>query len=101
VLIFPGVRLHPHVIRSVLVHLPQVADYQVRQTQAGIDVDVLPAGPPDRPDVASAAEIADRLRDALAAAGLADPLVHVRVVSDLERHRDSGKLSRFVPLAAS
>ncbi len=93
VLRYPGVTLHPHVIRSVLVASPQIADYQVRQTHEGIDIDVLPVGP------LTTGELARSLELALARAGLAGPQVRVNVVSGLRRQPDSGKLSRFVPLA--
>ena len=44
--------LHPHVIRSVMLRSPEVADYQVRQTRTGIEADIIaarqrqPRGPP-------------------------------------------------------
>jgi len=100
VLTYPGVALHPHVIRSVLARSPRIADYQVRQTPAGVDLDVLPAGPAGIVGPIAADELARRLADALATAGLAEPEVRVRVVGDLNRQRDSGKLSRFVPLSS-
>jgi phenylacetate-CoA ligase len=98
VLGYPGVTLHPHVIRSVLVRTPQIADYQVRQTESGIDLDVLDAGPPGIAEPIAADDLTRRLTAALGRAGLGDPQVHVRVVSDLTRQQQSGKLSRFVPL---
>jgi phenylacetate-CoA ligase len=97
VLGYPGVSLHPHVIRSVLVRTPQIADYQVRQTESGIDLDVLDAGPCIAEPI-PADDLTRRLTAALGWAGLGDPQVHVRVVSDLTRQQLSGKLSRFVPL---
>jgi phenylacetate-CoA ligase len=36
--------LHPHVIRSVMLRSPEVADYQVRQTRTGIEADIIAAG---------------------------------------------------------
>ena len=61
---------------------------------------VLAAGPPGIGDQVHADAVAQRLRDALTLAGLAEPEVCVRVVGHLDRQPDSGKLSRFVPLAA-
>jgi phenylacetate-CoA ligase len=98
VLGYPGVTLHPHVIRSVLVRTPQIADYQVRQTESGIDLDILDAGPPGSAEPIPADDLTRRLTAALGRVGLGDPQVHVRVVSDLTRQQQSGKLSRFVPL---
>jgi phenylacetate-coenzyme A ligase PaaK-like adenylate-forming protein len=101
---YPGVDVHPHVIRSVLVQTPEVGDYQVRQTRRGIDVDVLAA------PLASAAtagagqveigQVARRLTDALAGAGLRDPDVRVIVVAELAWNPESGKIGRFVPAKA-
>jgi phenylacetate-CoA ligase len=98
VLRYPGVTLHPHVIRSVLVQSRQIADYQVRQTAWGIDLDVLPAGPAGRTGQIARDELTRALRDQLRMAGLSDPQVALRVVSELRRQPDTGKLSRFVPL---
>lgn len=100
VLRYPGVTLHPHVIRSVLVQSRQIADYQVRQTPSGIDLDVLPAGPAGLEGPIEQDELMRRLREQLAQAGLSDPEIGLRVVSRLDRQPDSGKLTRFVPLAA-
>jgi phenylacetate-CoA ligase len=100
VLHYPGVALHSHVIRTVLVRSPQVGDYQVRQTPGGIHLGILAARTPGILERIEASVLARRLPDALAKAGLADPEVRVRYVRDLERQKDRGKLSRFVPLRA-
>ena len=93
VLRFGAVPVHPVVIRSVLVHAPEVVDYRVRQTPHGIAVDVLAPHGTDRPALRAG------LAAALAAAGVDSPEVSVEVVAELPRDRDSGKLRRFVPLA--
>jgi phenylacetate-CoA ligase len=86
------VTVHPLVVRSVLVQTPDVLEYQVRQTPTGIDVTAV-AGPGlDR------ADLRNRLALALDASGLPRPQVSVQVAADLERHPDTGKLRRFVPL---
>src|SRR6266511_183992 len=92
VLHYQGVVVHPHVIRSVLVTSPQILDYQVRQTPHGIKVDAIAAGTADT-EVPSA-----RLAEALAHAGLSQPEVSIRIVNDLQRHHQTGKLRRFLPL---
>lgn len=92
VLHYQGVVVHPHVIRSVLVTSPQILDYQVRQTPHGIQVDAIAAGTADT-EVPSA-----RLAEALAHAGLSQPEVSIRIVNDLQRHHQTGKLRRFLPL---
>lgn len=93
VLRFGAVSVHPLVVRSVLVHAPDVVDYRVRQTPHGIAVDLLAPHGTDREALRAG------LAAALAGAGVHSPEVSVEVVSELPRDRDSGKLRRFVPLA--
>ena len=69
-------------------------DYQVQQTRRGVDVAALATCALD------VAGLRDRLTCALEQAGLADPQVTVRPVDSLERHHETGKLRRFVPLPA-
>jgi phenylacetate-CoA ligase len=88
-----GVDVHPLVIRAVMVKSPDVVDYQVRQTRRGVDVVAL------APPALDVERLRDGLARALDAAGLARPEVTVRAVSHLERHPDTGKLRRFVPIA--
>jgi phenylacetate-coenzyme A ligase PaaK-like adenylate-forming protein len=85
--------LHPHVVRSVMVQSPEVTDYQVRQTRTGIEAQIVAAGS------AGPEDLRQRLAEALARGGLSQPDVTVRVVGDLARNADSGKLRRFIPLA--
>jgi phenylacetate-CoA ligase len=92
VLSYQGVDIHPHVVRSVLVRSPEILDYQVRQTPAGIDLQALAVV---RVDTDS---LAGRLRKALAEAGLHHPAVTVQIVDHLQRNSETGKLRRFMPL---
>jgi phenylacetate-CoA ligase len=92
VLRFGDLVLHPLVVRSVLVHAPDVLDYQVRQTPRGLAVDVVALRSVDT-DV-----LAARLVAALAAAGLPEARVTVTPVPVLPRDPRTGKLRRFVPL---
>ena len=85
--------LHPHVVRSVMLRSPEVADYQVRQTRTGIEADIIAAGS------ASPEVLGRRLAEALARGGLSQPDVTVRIAADLPRCAGSGKLRRFVPLS--
>jgi len=94
VLHYEGVDIHPHVVRSAMVKSPETLDYRVRQTPLGIDVDALAVVPVDRD------RLADHLVEALAGAGLKDPVVTVRIVDHLERLPETGKIRRFVPLPA-
>lgn len=87
------VEVHPLAIRTVLVKTPEVVDYQVRQTVAGVDVAVVAETALD------AARLRERLRTALSEAGLTAAAVDVRPVGSLERQKETGKFRRFVPLA--
>lgn len=89
---YGAVAVHPLVVRSVLVRSAGVEEYQVRQTARGIDVAAVAPGGLDRTGMQ------ERLRAALAAAGLARPEVTVATVAALPRHPETGKLRRFVPL---
>jgi phenylacetate-coenzyme A ligase PaaK-like adenylate-forming protein len=93
ILRYGGVEVHPLTVRAALLKHPEILDYQVRQTETGIDVSLLADGMLDVP------ALTGELRAALTAAGLAAPTVAVTRVDDLARHAETGKLRRFVPLA--
>jgi phenylacetate-coenzyme A ligase PaaK-like adenylate-forming protein len=76
--------------RHVLGTDPRISEYQVTQTAAGADIVVV--GDPDREALASA------LVAALRRYGLPEPAIRIQAADSLRRHRDSGKLRRFVPL---
>jgi phenylacetate-CoA ligase len=92
VLHYQTVDIHPHVIRSVMLQSTEIIDYQARQTAHGIQVDATAAG------TANTQALRGRLAEALAHAGLSQPDVSVRIVDDLQRHQQTGKLRRFLPL---
>jgi phenylacetate-coenzyme A ligase PaaK-like adenylate-forming protein len=93
VLRYGAVIVHPLVIASPLEHAAAVADFQVRQTPVGVDVDVVPgAGSVDT--AALADQVAERLRHA----GLVDPVVTVTAVAGTRRDPRTGKAPLFVPL---
>jgi len=94
VLRYAGAEVHPIVIRSVMVHSPDVVDYQVHQTPSGIDVFAVAT---DGLDVDG---LTLRLRRALAEAGVDGAQVAVNRVDRLDRQPASGKLRRFVPVTA-
>jgi phenylacetate-coenzyme A ligase PaaK-like adenylate-forming protein len=76
--------------RHVLGTDPRISEYQVTQTAAGADIVVV--GDPDREALASA------LVATLRRYGLPEPAIRIQAADSLRRHRDSGKLRRFVPL---
>jgi len=93
VLRYGSVEVHPLTVRAALLKHPEILDYQVRQTATGIDVALLAEG------VLDATALTRELHAALAAAGLDGPTVAVTRVDHLNRHAETGKLRRFVPLA--
>ena len=92
---YGDLRVHPLAMRSVFVKTAEVSEYQVRQTERGIDAAVVAHAPVD------CAMLAARLREALASAGLREPAVAVARVDRLPRHPETGKLARFVPLRST
>jgi phenylacetate-CoA ligase len=91
---YGGVAVHPHVIRSALASEGAIREYQVRQTEGGIDVACVTGG-----SLAEAALTA-RLEDALCQAGLTEPHVRVESAETITRDPRTGKVRRFVPVSA-
>src|SRR6266550_3906237 len=91
---YQAVDLHPHVIRSVMLRSPEVADYQVRQSRTGIEAHIIAAS-----GGASTEALRRQLAEALAHGGLSQPDVTVRIAGDLPRCAGSGKRRRFIPLS--
>ena len=88
---YGGVAVHPHVIRSALASEGAVREYQVRQTEDGVDVTCVTGG-----HLATAA-LAARLEHALRQAGLTEPQVSIRLAEAIARDRQTGKVGRFIP----
>ncbi len=88
-----GVAVHPIVFHSALDELPDVSEFQVRQTPHGADIVVRAA-----PDVALDG-VRSSLISSLRRLGLSDPQISIAAVNDLPRKPDTGKLTRFIPLA--
>jgi phenylacetate-coenzyme A ligase PaaK-like adenylate-forming protein len=93
VLRYAGADLHPLVLRSVLLGVADISDYQIRQTPRGVDVTVQTDHELNLDDLRA------RLRRAMETAGLPDPEVRLAAVSALHRHAETGKLRRVAPLA--
>ncbi len=87
---YSAVTIDPLVIRTVMVKTPGVIEYQVRQTDHGIDAAVVAESALDRAALASA------LEHALQAAGLRGPHVKVHQVPGIARHTQTGKTRRFI-----
>ncbi len=89
---YGDVEVHPLVIRTVFTKAPAIREYQVHQTEWGVRADVVADGALDTAAVARSVEAS------LRAAGVPGPRAEVRVVSAIQRHPESGKVRRFVPL---
>ncbi len=74
-----------------MVKAPHVAEYQVRQTDNGIDVAVIAEGALDHEALTVA------LERVLPGAGVPGPRVHVGQVAAIPRLAQSGKVRRFIP----
>jgi phenylacetate-coenzyme A ligase PaaK-like adenylate-forming protein len=88
---YDDVAVHPLVIASPLTRHREVVDYQARQTDDGINVDVVTTHPIDT------APLTADLTAALTDVGLPRPTVHLRVVPRLPRDARTGKLTQFIP----
>ena len=88
-----GVVVHPHVFRSPLGRCRPVVEYKVRQTARGAAIVVRAT------DAFDGEALAADIAAGLARLGIANPEVTVAAVDRLDRQY-SGKLKRFVPLAA-
>jgi phenylacetate-CoA ligase len=84
--------VHPSVFAAVLLPVPAVREFQVRQTVRGADIAVVADGDFD-PGAVTAA-IAEGLRQA----GVTSPHVSTRRVEALDRDAMTGKSRRFIPL---
>ena len=94
--VYPGdVHIHPLVFRTPLGQDSAIEQYQVHQTEHGAKIGVIATGPID------AAALKNQLTEGLAKAGLANAEIEIDLVDTLERHKETGKLRRFIPLAKS
>ncbi len=84
------VTIDPLVIRTVMVKTSGVIEYQVRQTDHGIDAAVVADGTLDH------AALASSLQRSLHTAGLREPHVQVHQVAGIARHPQTGKTRRFI-----
>jgi phenylacetate-CoA ligase len=90
---YNGLWVHPIAFRSPLGGNANVVEYQVRQTTNGADISLITKGQVD------IAELRERIVRSLKGVGLDRSEVSITVVDRLERF-PTGKLKRFIPLAA-
>jgi phenylacetate-coenzyme A ligase PaaK-like adenylate-forming protein len=96
IFVYPGgIHVHPLVFRTPLGQNSQIEQYQVHQTEHGARIGVIATGPID------VAALKSELTQGLAKAGLANAEIEIDLVDTLERHKETGKLRRFIPLPKS
>jgi phenylacetate-coenzyme A ligase PaaK-like adenylate-forming protein len=87
-----GAVIHPLLFRTPLGQNPMIEQYQVRQTRRGADITIVTRGSVDRD------RLARDIAGALAGAGLPEPQIGIEAVDEIQRHKETGKLKRFIPL---
>jgi phenylacetate-CoA ligase len=87
-----GADVHPLTIRSVLVKVAAITEYQVHHDRRGIRVLAV------APEGLDAGRLERTLTDALRGAGAHDVTVDVTTVERIERDPLTGKARRFVPV---
>ncbi len=91
--IYPdGVAIHPIVFRVPLGHDRRIVEYQVIQTDVGARILVVGEQSLD------SGALSDTIRTDLSEHGLKNAQVTIERVERLERHSETGKLKRFIPL---
>jgi phenylacetate-coenzyme A ligase PaaK-like adenylate-forming protein len=96
IFVYPGgIHVHPLVFRTPLGQNSRIEQYQVHQTEHGARIGVIATGPVD------VAALRNELAEGLAKAGLANAEIEIDLVDTLERHKETGKLRRFIPLPKS
>jgi phenylacetate-coenzyme A ligase PaaK-like adenylate-forming protein len=89
---YGAVEIHPIVIDTIMMKIPSITEYQVRQTHFGVDVDVVVHGQIE--PGALAATIESGLRQS----GVGKATATVGVVDEIPSHPETGKTRRFVAL---
>jgi phenylacetate-CoA ligase len=93
IFVYPGgIQIHPLVFRTPLGQSPGIAEYQVLQTSDGAKIAVVATGPID------VAALRQELVDGLAKSALPNAQIELDLVDSLERHKETGKLKRFIPM---
>lgn len=90
-----NVKVHPIAFRHVLGQEKNIQEYQVIQTARGADIALVAQAE------VSLTAVEQALKEELVQAGLVQPEVTLRRVNKLERHAETGKRKRFIPLEAS
>ena len=85
-------RIHPMAFRHILGQIKEIEEYQITQTENGADVLIV------SPGEINTDSIIDGLTKNLTNEGLINPELNVKLVDELPRHPETGKVKRFVAL---
>ena len=88
------IEVHPMMFWDVFEREVLISEYQVKQTPAGAEISIIGY---DGLDFTS---IRNKLLRNLKKAGLSNPEIIIKRVNQIERHEETGKLRRFMPLKA-
>ena len=87
-----SVSVHPLVYRTPLGQHPMIEQYQVHQTAKGAKILIIVRGSVD------CIQLTQDIVTEVEKAGLKNPEIEISIVDMLQRHSETGKLKRFVPL---
>lgn len=87
-----GIKIHPLVFRTPLGQHPHIEEYQIQQTKNGAIISVVSAGTVDKNLLKSDVETA------LIGLGMSTPEITIKFVEAVQRHKETGKLRRFIPV---
>jgi len=86
------IKIHPLVFRTPLGQHPHIEEYQIQQTINGATISVVSTGIVDESLLKSDIEAA------LTALGMSAPEIVIKFVEAVQRHKETGKLRRFIPV---
>lgn len=85
-------KVHPIVFRNILGQEADITEYQVEQTKNGAIIRLI-ANPK-----LNQKKLIQQLVSALTEAGLPSPVIKIETPTELPRHKETGKLKRFIAL---
>lgn len=90
-----GIKLHPISFKPSLYAVKEIDTFQIYQEKEGIEADIIAHGEFDQN------KLQGDLEKVLKKAGLENPHVTIKRISELKRHAETGKFKHFIPLKKS
>ena len=91
-----NIKVHPHLFRTTLAKQTAVIEYQVKQTERGAKVSIVPVA--DRANDINFEFIKNELENNLSNLGLNKPIIDIEMTNSIARTSTGNKLRRFLPL---